>query len=390
MAGRPVIVVIDGSKFERGGVQQHVLDLVSRYDPDRFDVVLVRRARNFATDLLAAKGNVRIVLIPLSRAVDPVAIVRLASLFGRERPSILHTHGPAAGFSGRIASWLHVGIRTVHTVHGPALLDMLRLEGAAAQGRVKVAMKVWLERVLDRCTDRLIVLSEADAQTLIAEGNATKESIRIVPNGIDFDALDVAAGNEPGASGHGNLRILSVGNLTEQKGHIYLLDAMAELRRRGVSVNLKIVGEGPLRDQLLARRDRLQLDDVVEFMGRRTDVPFLLRRADAFVLPSLWEGMPISLLEAMALSRPCIVSAVNGIPSMVNDGVDALSVRPMDSTALAAAIARLATDAALRRKLGAGAGERVRALYGVDRMVRETIRCYEELLDESPDGVARN
>ena len=214
--------------------------------------------------------------------------------------------------------------------------------------------------------------------------------IRVVYNGLDLAEFDASAERGPTAplpdSGATPL-IGTVARLEPQKGMAFLIAAMGELKRSGVFGRLWIVGDGPDQGDLERRADECGVGESIAFLGRREDVPALMRRFDVFVLPSLWEGLPNAALEAQAASRPVVATAVDGTPEAVEDGKTGLLVPPRDPAAMAHAIASLLADPGRRKSMGDAGRERVARVFGMERMVAETERLYEEALEgESRDA----
>ena len=174
----------------------------------------------------------------------------------------------------------------------------------------------------------------------------------------------------------------SLGRLHPQKGFSDLLTAFAQVRQRIPSVRLFVAGDGELRDDLEAQARSLGMAAVVTFAGVRADVSEVLAALDVFVLPSLWEGMPNAVLEAMASGLPVVATAVGGTPEVVVDGVTGLLVPPQDPGALAQAIGHLLRDPDLRRRMGRAGRRRVEEHFDVRETVRQVESLYETLLRE--------
>jgi len=168
-----------------------------------------------------------------------------------------------------------------------------------------------------------------------------------------------------------------------QKGHKYLIAAIDTIAETGIPVHLALVGDGPLRPNLLQQSSEIGWGSRVHFLGKRFDVPNVMAAFDVFVHPSLWEGFGIVLLEAMALGLPIVASDVCAIPDIVSDGQTGLLVPPGDSHGLAAAIIRLYRDRKLAKGLGQAGRSRLAQHFSLDEMVRKMIEVYEELLQRS-------
>jgi glycosyltransferase involved in cell wall biosynthesis len=172
-----------------------------------------------------------------------------------------------------------------------------------------------------------------------------------------------------------------IARLTEQKGHTYLFEALASTPELA-NVQLLVVGDGNLRSGLRAQVEALGLAARVHFLGARRDLGNLLAAMDVFVLPSLWEGLPLSLVLAMGGQVPVVATRVAGVPEVVDDGRTGLLVAPADSRALGGALARLFADPELRRTFGRDGRAAVLPRFGVDGYVTAVTRLYERLLTE--------
>jgi glycosyltransferase involved in cell wall biosynthesis len=211
-----------------------------------------------------------------------------------------------------------------------------------------------------------------------------KCKVRVIPNGIDFKAF--MARNELGCGEmcHGDPTIGIVGRLSRQKGHAVLFAAARGILKRFPEAKFKVVGEGPDRTQLEAMVDQMGIGRNVEFAGFCDDMPALYSGLDLLVMPSLDEGLPIALLEAMAAGLAVIASSVGAIPSVVDHGKSGLLVQPGDVLGLEQAMLELLDDASLRTRLAANARQSV-TRFSSERMARNYLDFYQ-LVGRLPVG----
>ncbi len=197
----------------------------------------------------------------------------------------------------------------------------------------------------------------------------------------DVTGRDNGAGGAPRPDG-GELRLLSVGRLEREKGHSVLLEALAGLGQRGVPVHLDLVGDGTRLEALQRQARELGIEDRVTFAGAvgQDRIRDHYRRADAFCLPSLGEGIPVVLMEALATGLPAIASNTMGIPELIEDGATGLLVPAGRPDELATAIERLAADPALRRRLGETGRRKVIEEFNLDHGVDQLRDAFEDLL----------
>jgi glycosyltransferase involved in cell wall biosynthesis len=255
------------------------------------------------------------------------------------------------------------------------------LVGTAHSSRVRSEADRAALLALTPTFDRLIAVSKSSERKLIDEGRATVP-VSLIYNGVDLQRYDHQEpcctlpeeyGMEPGSQIVG-----VVARLEPEKGHPTLLEAWPGVLRAVPDAYLLIVGEGSRRDALEAQARQLRIAHRVVFTGRRDDVPAVTAALDVAVLPSYREAQGLTILEAMALSRPVVASNVGGIPEMVEDGVTGLLVPPHDAEALTAAIVRLLTDHPFADMLGRAGHDLVHDRFCIEQMVAAVESIYEE------------
>jgi colanic acid/amylovoran biosynthesis glycosyltransferase len=249
---------------------------------------------------------------------------------------------------------------------------------------------VYGERLADKVqsADVVICIGDFARSQLMAQVDEEHWSkLHVVHCGIDPDAF--AAQRDRVTS---ELRLLSLARLTQSKGHAVLLHSLRELARRGVDVHLTIVGDGPKRSGLERLARELDVASRIRFEGAvgREDVHAYYRQADAFCLPSFAEGVPVVLMEAMATELPVVATDVMGVRELVDDGVNGILVRPGRADLLADAIARLAGDVDLRRRLGAAGRQTVQRDFDVHQAAKQIHKAFDEVLGSpTPSAPAR-
>ncbi|MEO7296292.1 MAG: glycosyltransferase [Candidatus Limnocylindria bacterium] len=250
-----------------------------------------------------------------------------------------------------------------------------------------------LYRRASRAAGALVAVSEDVARSVDAELRPAAGRLVTIPNGVEIERyaveVDRTVRREIGVPDASPL-FICVAKMLEQKGHRYLVDALAAVDGHGGRpMHVALLGDGPLRDQIEAGARAAGVADRLHFLGTRSDVPRLLMAADAFVLPSLWEGLPMALLEAMAAGLPVIATSVSGTRQVVEDGRTGMLVAPEDSAALAIAMGRLAAEPELRARLGAAGRDHVRAEFSVDVQAQRHMDLYRACLRrERPGAVA--
>jgi glycosyltransferase involved in cell wall biosynthesis len=353
--------------LELGGAERVVVDLakMQRAQGHRVAVLTLSNLSGPLAGELRGRVDTLDSIAKRERGVDLTLPLRLARWFLANRIQVVHTHNELpliyAAPAGKLARAV-----VVHSKHG--VVPVTR--GAH-----------WLRRVAAGAVDVFVAVSEATAETARATGECAPEKLRVVINGTDLSRFPAPPG--AGAAIRKELGIpasaqvlITIGRLVKEKNHRLLLQAVAPLL--GEDRRLVVVGDGPLREELSAGVKQLPSGHYVHLTGARRDAPALLASADAFVLSSDSEGLPIGLLEAWAAGLPVVSTAVGGIPAAIRSGETGLLVPPGDQGALTAALRRvLDEDATL-----AGMAERGRAhalaTYSAEQMANAYLSLYEE------------
>jgi glycosyltransferase involved in cell wall biosynthesis len=357
------------------------------------------RERGFEVDVLATDPHFRemireeglglVELDVIRREIRPLwdfrGLKRLTAFLSRSSYTLVHTHTTKPGIVGTLAA-RRAGVQAImHTVH----LFPFHEE----TGRLATAAYVGAERLAARWCDRIVTVSEFQREWALRAGIGKPEQVIAIANGVPAErAQPKRSSAEVRAElGIGEaFMMLSTGRLAEQKGLEHLIRAADLLRNDLPSAKIVLAGVGPLRTQLSRLVSDLGLDDMVKLVGHRSDVGDLLAAADLVVLPSLWEGLSISLLEAMAAGKPVVTTAIGSNREVTNDGEAAMLVPPKDVEGLAAAIRSLATDRARLEELGRRGQAAQLERYTLQRMLDAYLDEYDRLLrQKSPRASTR-
>jgi glycosyltransferase involved in cell wall biosynthesis len=379
------------ARLNVGGPALHVAYLTAGLAQRGYETTLVAGtiARGEESmSFVADEQNVRIEpLDELHREISPIrdlrAIVRLAQLIRRERPTILHTHTAKAGAVGRIAALLARDARppiVVHTFHGHVLRGYF--------GRITSFGFRTLERWLARMTTSLIAVSPEVRDDLVALHVAPAEKFTVVRLGIDLasrvdndDAQRRETRRQMGLSEDAFV-VGWVGRMTAVKRTDAVVRTLQTLVGSGVDAYLVLVGDGPDRASLERYAHDLGVIKRCLFLGYQEDVARFYDAMDVLILPSINEGTPVSVIEALAAARPAVATRVGGIPDVVRDGVDGFLVDSADPEELAARLGELASDPELRARMGSAGRDRVVERYAVQRLVDDVDALYRSLLAE--------
>ena len=312
--------------------------------------------------------------LPRLMRIDPILFLGMINLIRKKSPQIVHTHLFKSDFHGRLAARIAGAPVVISTLHS---VDRWAQEGSLGR------LYGWTARF----ADLLIAVSEDVRRFHGAYTGIPEEKLVTIENGVDihrFDGLESAGRAVRKEFGFDNAALVFgvVGRLTPPKDQSTFLKAAALVLQKAPQARFLLVGEGPLRKDLELQAQEIGLGNALIFTGLRKDIPAVLAALDVLVFSSLWEGLPVALLEGMAAARPVVATAVGGIPEVVLPDKSAFLVPPGDADVLAQACLRLASDSATRRSMGQAGLERVVARYNIDAMIDRTAALYAKLLQE--------
>lgn len=312
------------------------------------------------------KPDVRLFELDRKPGNDPGIVWKLYRLFRRERPHVVHTHAWGTLLEGWAAARLARVPVLVHGEHGTLQLR---------PRQVRAQRWGW------RRPDHLLSVSSRLAETMARKIGVPLERVTVIRNGVDLSRFSPADPEAKAAARRAldledGIIVGTVGRLVDVKNQGSLLEAIAELRRRGLPAVGVIVGQGPLREQLLRRIAGLGLRGAVHLIDHRPEVEAVYAALDVFCLPSKSEGMSNTILEAMASALPVVATRVGGADELVVDGETGLLVQAGDGSALADALAALVCDAGRRARFGCAGRRRAVEQFSLDGMVRNYREFY--------------
>jgi glycosyltransferase involved in cell wall biosynthesis len=355
------------------GVKRLFAWMIPRFDRDRFNVSLVSlRKRDLSDDTLDALG-VDVSYLHKSK-FDPATLPALLKEIDRRRADVLHMHGYGATTFGRLAA----ARRRLPTV---------------LHEHANLTDTPWFQKIADRMlapyTDIALAVSASTAEFTIRARLIPRERTKVVYLGVPLEefsrprsADDIAQARRALGIPPDAFAIGTVTRLMPSKGNRYLVEAARLVVDRLPSARFYIVGEGELQPELEAQAAALGLGDRLTFAGFQRDVAAALSALDLTVFPSLWEGTPLTVLEALAMGKPIVSTDADGLQDVLRHGHDAVMVPRRDPAALAEAMVALAADPAERERLGANA-RRTGAAYDIDLFVKKMERLYVLLHETS-------
>jgi glycosyltransferase involved in cell wall biosynthesis len=391
MSGLPGVLHLVHN-FEVGGAQRLILELCAglqaegRYRP----IVCAWRRGGGVESALREKGIATTVLGLPRRSLwltpvllsDVMRIVRrIETLARRSRVSLIHAHLPDSALWGALVGW-RLGCPVVVTCHSNTMIPYDLLPGTPRH-----TLRHWLLRWATHRVDRTIAVSPSVKRAVCAATAVPPERVTVVTNGIPIPA-GRATGDRTalrrGLTGRPQARLVTfVGRLVSNKGQRGLVAMMPALLAWQPAACLVLVGDGPEREALRAEAERLGVGSNVVLTGERRDVPAILDASDVFVSASLFEGISLALLEAMAAGLPVVARAVPGNVEVLAEGAGLL-VPGDDPESLARAVDRVLVDPALAAALSLEARRRVEERYAMGRVVAQVSDIYDELLHAAP------
>ncbi|TFG38016.1 MAG: glycosyltransferase [Candidatus Aminicenantes bacterium] len=372
---KPIRVAHLIETMHTGGAESVVASLINHQDP-LFESMLICLKESGTAAIGISRKDVEIIELGKREGNDLAIPFRLAKLLKERNISILHTHNWSVFCEGMTAAVLaRIPVR-VHTVHGDF--------GVYPKGisyRFKEFIRHAVESLLTRATVKIVAVSD-DVRRMVCEKlYINPRKIVIVNNGVDVcekESFDFRR-NAEDVGGKREHIIVSVGRLAEVKNVPMLLHAVSKVDVP-FPFRLLLLGDGPERKNLQQIASDLGISDKVEFLGNRLDVRAILKGSELFVLASMYEGISMSILEAMAMGLPVVATNVGGNPGVIAEGESGYLVNPDDSAAMAMRISNLLLDKELRLRMGRMGRRIVEDKFSTRRMVRDYEKIYLSLL----------
>jgi len=363
-----ILHIISSSGFY--GAEGVLLNLVSMLKKDGHQPHLVCLKNKNRPDpqihLRAKQDGISSQVICCRRKLDFAAIKEIREFICRENIQLVHTHGYKSDFYGLIAAKL-AKVPIIATLH------------LWTQESAKDKLYEWLDKFTIERMDHLVCVSPVIAEQLKSLGIAENKT-SLIPNGIDtdkFNSKEVKADLRDGLNLDGNLVIGTVGRLVRQKGQAYLLEAFKELAKNK-DFKLLIVGDGHLKMSLKKQVKKMGIEGEVIFAGAQKDVAAAYNTINIFVLPSIDEGLPLALLEAMSMGLAVIATKVGAVTDVINSQEEGLLVSPGNSEELKQAISVLIKDSKMRKQMGKKAREKVISSFSLQSCYQKYLEIYKK------------
>ena len=358
-----------------GGAEEHLKTVVLNLKPYGFTpVVCCIGDKGVIGEEIEAAGVSVITLEKMKgKGFDPMIIKDISTLIKREGIDIVHTHLYHANMYGRSAA-LAARVPVVATEHN-------------VYKSYKKKRSI-INRLLAKKTDKMIAVSRAVKDEICARDSIAPAKVEVIYNGIEVDRFKVPSAEEKSAA---RVKLAldpkapvigTISRLSKQKGHTFLLKAFAELLASFPDLRLLIVGSGPLDEELRSEARELAIEENIIFTGARRDVPEVLKAIDIFAMPSLWEGFPVSLLEAFATGLPVVATPVGGVADAIERNLSGLLVEPEDVQGLKYALTKLLEDKEFAASLGKEARAVVEDRFSVTTMLDSMTSLYKDILEK--------
>lgn len=367
------------TKLELGGAQKQLLSLINSLDRSRFNLHLFTAREGFLVEDALSIADLavyrsRFLEWPVNPIKDILALLEIRRYIKKNKITIVHTHSSKAGIVGRWAAYFS-GVKTiVHTVHGWPFNEY--------QAPWLRALYIWLERISCGLTSRIIVVSRHDREVGLRNGIGEPGKYRLVRYGINRLGFSVEAGSIRKEFGFAESDVVvgSIACFKPQKSPEDFVRLASSVAKRVPSAKFLLVGDGKLRPSISKLISEYGLGSRITLAGWRRDIPRVISAMDIFVLTSLWEGLPISVLEAMAAAKPVVVTDTGGIREVISNGVNGYLVSRGNVNQMSDAVIAVLRDNGLKVALGQTAAKSITDDLSVETMSRATENIYAELL----------
>ncbi len=363
-----------------GGGESHVLDLVSNLDKNEFEPIVLSFTHGPMVDKLKSLG-IKTYVVETLKPFNLTTINAVKKILKEEEIDILHAHGTRS-LSNTIFAAKSLGLPVIYTVHGWSFHQDQKFPVRQ--------IRELSEKYLTDKVDLTISVSKSNQRDGIQRFSMKRS--KVVNYGIDLNRFNpdkkmTDLKNELGIE-QGKTVVGYLVRMTTQKDPFTLVKAIAEVAKQTKNIQFLFVGDGDLKDATVQLANDLGVTSMIKFHPFRTDVPEVLNTFDIYTLPSLWEGLPIGMLEAMAMRKAIVATPVDGSKEAIQDGINGLLVPCQDPNALAEAILKLHQNNEFRNKLGLAAQQTVHDNFDLKKMVKLNEEIYRDFIKKTHNQAA--
>ncbi len=369
------------TKLELGGAQKQLLSLITSLDPRRYSIFLITAEKGLLDEDAHLIPGLKVIHSrclerPINPLKDLLALVQIYRFIKENNIEAVHTHSSKAGILGRLAARL-AGVKAiVHTVHGWSFNDY--------QSKACRSFAILLERMSAHFTNKLIVVCEHDLEKGLAHNVGSRSKFALIPYAINYSEFassrDPVTRRELGLNPE-DLIIGMMSCFKPQKSPLDFIKLAYLVHKSFSRAKFILIGDGELRRVVEKQIKEYDLVEQVVLTGWRRDIPRLLSAMDIFVLTSIWEGLPISVLEAMAASLPVVATNTGGVSEIIVDSKTGFLVKRKDMDNMSEKVIMLLEDAGLRREIGFNARKYcLEGNFTIDNALSKTHRVYETLM----------
>jgi len=363
--------------LELGGAQKQLLSLIKKLNPEEYSLSLCVGNCGYLNKDFTDLSFLNIKLIPeLVRNINPfydfIAFVKLYSYIRRNKFDLFHTHSPKASILGRWAAYLSGARKIIYTVHGWPFHRF--------QNPLLYRIYLFLEKLTAKITKKIIVVSHADLSRGVKNKVALPEKFAIIHYGVDIELADSIFLKRKFNCRSDNL-IANISCLKPQKGLFYFLEAAKLILEKLPDIKFSIVGDGPLHRRISREITKRKLTGYVFLDGWTDDVFGILSQISILVISSLWEGLPLAVIEAVASGVPVVATDTGGVSDILDNCNNGIVVKCKDAKTVADAVFTILANHRQWNEKVIAAREKLDLRYWSDeRMVSETERIYQEVL----------
>lgn len=369
------------TKLELGGAQKQLLNLIDNLDREKFNLFLITAKDGLLLkEALSLNGLIVKKSKWLERSINPLkdllALIEIYRFIKRNKIKIIHTHSSKAGILGRFAAKLAKVKVIIHTVHGWSFNDY--------QPSLLKIFFIWLERITAKFTDKLIVVSNYDKQKGLIHYIGKENKYHLIYYGINYLEFNIKNQNirkELGINA-GDLVVGMVSCFKPQKSPLDFIRLAFLVNQILPDVKFLLVGDGILHKHIERLINRFNLQKQVILTSWRKDISRILTGIDIFVLTSLWEGLPISVLEAMASCKPVIATDTGGIREVIIEGKTGFLVQPQDIKKMSVKLITLLKNENLRKQIGQNARDYLSFNFYLKDMIENNQNLYGNLIKQ--------